>query len=485
MYPEMQSYVRSLMLTHQFRVNSTEYSEMEVGETVMRMHKLPAGVYKFMELCKNDVVPHILAIVFCTAYILWAMPLLGILLLAIVIIVFTVAIARMKTCCDMSYERDAQHSKIIGGVDDVLSNMKTVVGFGNESLELDMLYEMQEEYSRHAMGTLNCALVVKFVSLPLFMLFIAALGYACFRKGNNIPEHVKVTLFILAFVVSKAAFELFSSYKDMIVDMGTIRNALSVFDECPKPATSSPSSSPRSSYVDPSVCIRLEDVSYSYPGSQRRVFDHLDMSFERGKATAVVGDIGSGKSTLISLLLGFQTPDSGHIYLDGVPYDRIEPSELRKRIFLLPQTPFLMNRSVFDNICYGVDTFREAPVTREEVVSLVASLGLGDFIERVGGLDAPAGVRGSNLSGGQRQIVWILKLFLAEPEVAVLDEPTASLDPETKATVARLVVQAMRSNHSSGRMQTVILSTHDRVLAEGADTLLSLPLPDGRGKSKA
>ena len=193
------------------------------------------------------------------------------------------------------------------------------------------------------------------------------------------------------------------------------------------------------------------------------------MSFERGKATAVLGDIGSGKSTLISLLLGFQSPDSGHIYLNGVPYDLIEPSVLRKHIFLLPQTPFLMNRSVFDNICYGVDTFREAPVTREEVVSLVASLGLGNFIERVGGLDAPAGVRGSNLSGGQRQIVWILKLFLAEPDIAVLDEPTASLDPETKATVARLVVQAMRSNH-----RTVILSTHDKVLAEEADITLNL-----------
>ena len=475
LYPSMQQYVRDLMLSHQFAVKSSEYQDAEVGETVSLMYKLPAATYSYIDMWKKTIIPRVVALTVCTAYIAWILPAMGALLLAILAGCGALAYVMFGRCCATSTARDEQHTRIIRGVDDVLSNMRTVISFGKEADEIGLLAVEQAEYARLAQKTLHCSLVVKYVTTPLLILYVGALAYTCWAR--KVPEHQFVTLLIIAFIVAGSASELVDTYKEMIGKYGTISNSLSAFDACPKPRPPPPppvdadtDADTDAGDPDPAACIRLSDVSYSYPGG-RLIFEHLDLSFERGKATALVGEIGAGKSTLLSLLLGYQSPDAGHLFLDGVPYDAIDPAELRRRIFLLPQSPTLLNRSVYENVSYGLD--RE--VSREEVQALIQDLGLGDFEAKVGGLDAPAGVRGSNLSGGQRQIVWLLKLLLSYAEVAVLDEPTASLDPETKATVARLVVRAMRDGGPTGMgARTVILSTHDAALVAEADVVVTL-----------
>ena len=469
LFPTMQHYVRELMMNHQFETNSTDYQDVHVGQTVMYMYKLPSNVYVVIEIWKNKIVPQTVALLVCTAYVAWLMPTMGILLLVVVLVSVAVAAWRFRTCCDYSNERDAMHSEIVGSVDDIISNMRTVISFGKQDEQLALLSEEHDAYAELAEKTLDCVLVVKLVSIPLLLLFIAVLVYVCFTKKAQ-PEHVTLTLLIIAFIVCKSMFSLFYAYRDIVGKMGSIDNALQVFDVCPSKANEDLKdsgdliSSFDGSKLDKSACIQIVDLSYRYVNRGRPIFEHLDLSFERGKATAVVGDIGSGKSTLISLLMRFQRPDSGQIFLDGVPYDRVDPADLRRRVFLLPQSPLLFNRSVYDNIVFGVDRY----VPPEEVQALVRSLGLGDFVEKAGGLDKIAGIRGGKLSGGQRQIVWLLKMFLIDPEVAVLDEPTASLDPETKVIVARLVVRAMRDG------RTLIISTHDKALMDEADVVVRL-----------
>lgn len=464
LYPIMLHYVRGMMLKHQFDTNSTDYKDVEVGRIVMDMYKLPANVYNIIELWQNSIIPKVVALVVCTAYIAWVMPMMGLFLLSIIIVCFLVAISRFGKCSGYSNDRDAQHSKIVGSVDDIISNMRTVISFGREDEQIALLAEEQREYSLRAMRTIDCVLVLKFVAVPLILLFIGVLVYVCFTKKAQ-PEHVTLTLLIVTFIVSKSLLDLFGAYKEVVSKMGAVNNSLSSFEVCPsKPILHGPSVA-SDVQLDENACVQVVDVSYRYPKG-RPIFQHLNISFERGKATAVVGDIGSGKSTLISLLMRFQSPDSGQIYLDGVPYDQIDPSEMRKRVFLLPQSPLLLNRSMYDNIVFGIDRY----VSPEEVQSLVYSLGLGEFIHKAGGLDKIAGIRGGKLSGGQRQIVWLIKLFLINPEVAVLDEPTASLDPETKVIVARLVVHAMRSQGE----RTLIISTHDKALMDEADVVVKL-----------
>jgi ABC-type dipeptide/oligopeptide/nickel transport system ATPase component len=194
------------------------------------------------------------------------------------------------------------------------------------------------------------------------------------------------------------------------------------------------------------------------------------------ETTLIVGEIGSGKSTIISLLLKYQTPQRGEIFLQGIPYSSIPTEELRQRIIYIPQTPILLNRTVYDNIVYGIP----ANISKEKVEALIHDTKLSRFLSNLPkGLDTSVGVHGNHLSGGQRQIVWILKAILMNPEIIIMDEPTAAVDDETKSIIHYLLKNIVRG-------KTVIMITHDPYLLKFANRIITLKdgkvMDDTRGQ---
>ena len=137
---------------------------------------------------------------------------------------------------------------------------------------------------------------------------------------------------------------------------------------------------------------------------------------------------------------------------------------MRRRNCLVPQNPKLLNRTLYENIVYGLDS--EIP-TKQDIINLLSSLHLiTPFLNKLpDGLDTMVGVNGSRLSGGQRQITVLIKLFLQDPEVVLLDEPTSSLDEDTKELVMNLLIKAIKG-------RTVIAVTHDAFLMKYADNVL-------------
>jgi len=188
-----------------------------------------------------------------------------------------------------------------------------------------------------------------------------------------------------------------------------------------------------------------------------------------------VGKIGSGKSTLISLLMKYQTPQAGEIFIKGVPYSTLSSKEIRKRVCYIPQSPILLNRSVYENIVYGLS----APPNAEEIMATIKQLGLTSFLENLPkGLDTNVGVHGSKLSGGQRQIIWILKALFSKPDIIIMDEPTAAVDDSTKQSVHKLLTKVMKD-------KTVIMITHDPYLLKFASRVITMKegvvVQDSRG----
>lgn len=266
-------------------------------------------------------------------------------------------------------------------------------------------------------------------------------------------------------------FSFLSSSKDLFMKWGIIQNSLQVFEKCDVK---------RSPYNEPArieTGIQIQDLTYEYnsKSEQRRVFDNLNLNIRFNEVTLIIGEIGSGKSTLVSLLLKYQRPQNGEIFLAGVPYSDINHHKLRQTIVYLPQTPILLNRTVYENIVYGLNYY----VDKDSVVKVMEDLGLHSFLTGLPkGIDSPVGVHGSRLSGGQRQIVWIIKAVLLDPQIIIMDEPTASVDDATKSTIHYLLENVM-----VGR--TVIMITHDpyllrfanRVITIGGGSILSDTVP--------
>ena len=172
----------------------------------------------------------------------------------------------------------------------------------------------------------------------------------------------------------------------------------------------------------------------------------ISLAVHRGELLGIVGPSGSGKSSLLRLLNRLDEPTSGTVYLEEQDYRNIPPRELRRRVGMVTQRPFLFPGNVASNLRFGPAQRREALADDE----------IGRLLERVG-LPGFGGRNIANLSGGEQQRVSLARALANRPEILLLDEPTAALDEQAKVGVENLI----RSLVDSGE-QTFVLVTHDR-----------------------
>ncbi|MCG8472402.1 MAG: energy-coupling factor ABC transporter ATP-binding protein [Desulfobacterales bacterium] len=191
----------------------------------------------------------------------------------------------------------------------------------------------------------------------------------------------------------------------------------------------------------------LEGVTRSYTSGGPPALDCPGLAIKKGGVTGISGPNGSGKSTLLKLLAFTEKPTTGHIYFEGQEEEPFSTS-IRHRVTLLPQIPFLLNRSVFENVSYGLNVKGEKKGIRAKV---------HHFLETVG-LDPDRFCRRSRqeLSGGEAQRVALAARLALDPDVLILDEPTASVD----AASSHLIRQAVLS-FAERPGKTVILTSHD------------------------
>jgi ATP-binding cassette, subfamily B, bacterial len=207
--------------------------------------------------------------------------------------------------------------------------------------------------------------------------------------------------------------------------------------------------------------IDVEDVSFTYPGTDRTILDGLSFTTEPGWVLAVVGPSGAGKSTIARLLLRFYDPSRGRILLDGIDIRELSLSTLRYNITLLQQDSQLFAGSVRDNIAYGA-----RGATGTQIYAAARTAHAHEFITALpDGYDSHVGERGRMLSGGQRQRIAIARAILRDAPVLILDEPTTGLDPAGARRLLGLLGPVM-----AGR--TTILITHDMALAAAAGDVL-------------
>lgn len=209
--------------------------------------------------------------------------------------------------------------------------------------------------------------------------------------------------------------------------------------------------------------IEFRNVSFSYTGTGAFI-NALSFRLEHGQTLGILGPTGSGKSTIISLLLRLYDPDSGMILIDGQDIRTIPTDVLRKKFGIVFQNDFLAEGTIADNIRF----FRELD---EAALSRAAETAQADFIAEKGGLDAEVVVRGNNLSGGQKQRLLIARALAADPEILILDDASSALDYQTDAKLRK----AIRIRH---RNTTTVLVAQRISSLRHAD--LILVLDDGR-----
>jgi ATP-binding cassette, subfamily B, bacterial len=208
------------------------------------------------------------------------------------------------------------------------------------------------------------------------------------------------------------------------------------------------------------IDVQLDGVTFAYPGGPPVLRDvHLDIA--AGTRVAVVGETGSGKSTIAKLLTRLMDPSDGAVLLDGIDVREIAQVSMRRSVVLVPQEGFLFDDTIAANVRYG-----RLGASEEEILASATELGLGDWVAGLPhGLATRVGQRGESLSAGERQLVALLRAQLADPDLLVLDEATSAVDPALEMRIGRALERLM-----SGRTSVTI--AHRLSTAEGADEVV-------------
>jgi len=202
--------------------------------------------------------------------------------------------------------------------------------------------------------------------------------------------------------------------------------------------------------------IEFRNVSFAYPGSEHKILDDVSFKINAGESVAILGMNGSGKSTILKLIMGFQEPISGTILIDGIDISQIDPAELRDTFNYVPQDIMLLNGTIRENILYA-----DIHASSEDLIRCTQMSGLNYFVDTNPlGFDFPVEERGEGVSGGQKQLIGLSRFFLREHNsVLLIDEPTNPLDTETELKVIKSL-----ASFSEGK--TMLLVSHKKNLLQ-------------------
>lgn len=196
--------------------------------------------------------------------------------------------------------------------------------------------------------------------------------------------------------------------------------------------------------------IKVENVSYRYPGTDRNVLSNVSFNIPSGKSIGLIGPSGAGKSTMADIVLGILYPTEGNVYYGQMDVHK-HPLAWSKKLAYIPQAIFLADETIRSNIAFGID---EDKIEDDKVWQALKEAQLDEFVRSLPeGLNTMVGERGVRLSGGQKQRIGIARALYGDPEILVLDEATSALDSETEAAVMEAI------DRLNGR-KTLILIAH-------------------------
>lgn len=441
------------------------YENLEVGEILAKIIKVPNIIYKYLDLLRTLIFSQL----FITAGTLWYYSTISSRMLYIYtglsLGLIMLQIITYYATMDIEIKREKEKDNIYQHFQDLLNNLISVVVCKQEKYEKKYLHEIFKPFVEVFYKSLNINFIYRLIyAVYTVIAFIILNSYLYFDYESKV---ITKEQFISSFIVTYSILHLFTDANSSIrqvVDMySQVKDMENYFNEKTKLDQEMQIHTEDKSFSH--GIIEFQNVSYKYEenaefkGKYAYALKNINVKIEKNENVAIIGQIGSGKSTFVKLLLKFFEPSEGEILINNINLKHISRDELYDHVFYIPQKPKLLNRSLYENIFYGIEVEEKDKSSNiEKIKKIMNEMKLEEniidiFMEK---MDQRLGNDGIKLSGGQRQMVWIIRAMLRNPSIIMFDEPTSALDKKNKENIIRVIKEI-------GKDKTILIISHDEI----------------------
>jgi ABC-type multidrug transport system fused ATPase/permease subunit len=351
-------------------------------------------------------------------------------------------------------ERQLEDRERIKIIQQGIQGIKEITSFNLQNF----LIELFDKSNNKVLKSIHFANFINQVPKLIFEFTAVLIIIFVFYTTNEINNSADEQLFILG-LIAVAAFRLFPAINRILLALNTLeyskasirvlteifvendnstekispnKNTVMNYDNLHKNEAQVSDDLSQSSKIEFSYNIELKNIKFKYPTSDDFIFKNLDLTVSKGDQIGIMGITGSGKSTLVDLILGILKPLNGEILCDGKDiFYNLE--KWRKTIGYVPQFPYMLDTSVIENIAVGI---KRKDISEERVANCLKIANLEQFVYSLkDGLNTSVGERGVKFSGGQIQRLAIARALYREPEILMLDEATSSVDSKTQSQI--------------------------------------------------
>ena len=465
------------------------FEQSRVGELVSRLTSDVEKLYSAFSITLAEFIRQIIILVAGIGFLAFRAPRLSLIMLGTfpVIVIGAMFFGRFIRRLSKSRQEELAQSNTI--LNETIQAIQAVKAFTNEIFEalrygksIDQVVRIALRYARWR--ALFSVFIVTFLFGALF--FIIWRGAMMVESGEMTAGQL-IEFVVYTGILGGAIAGLGNFYTEILGAVGATERIREILREEGEVNTTPGHKAER---ITLDGNIRYENVHFSYPTRKdMEVLKGLSFQVDSGQKVALVGTSGSGKSTIIQLLLKFYKVDEGDIRVNGNSIYDIDTTAFRQNIAIVPQEVILFGGTIGENILYG-----KPDATEEEVIEAARKANAWDFIHSFPeGLETIVGERGVKLSGGQRQRIAIARAILKDPAILILDEATSSLDAESEKVVQDALNKLMEGRTSiiiAHRLATIrdvdciYVIDKGRIIEQGTHDELSL-IEDGMYNSLA